>query len=287
MTIRGALDAIKAKASSGNYVIKLSQDESNVSVYDLTGFTTPVSITIDGTNTSGGTHEIGWALTTSTSRGSMTIRSGVTLILKNVTFTGKTTDYSAGPLIFILSGGVFEMQDGAVLTGHLASSGGGVYVQSGGTFNMTGGSITGNKFANFGGGVYVGAGGAMTMTGGSITGNKHRTYDTNDNDVVIYASSSAAGSLTMSGDARIGRVWLYSYSATYLGTITIDDALSGSDTVATIDLDSKTTGRPVLKGDAVASFYDRFVLGNYRMGTTTAGSALTGYSIDTSGKLQK
>jgi hypothetical protein len=153
---------------------------------------------------------------------------------------------------------------------------------------MSGGSITGNTFASFGGGVFVAAGGSMTMTGGSITGNSHRSYATSANDVAVYASSNGAGSLTMSGGARIEKAWLYYYSATYYGYITINEAFSGSDTVATLDLSANTTGRQILKGDAVASSNTRFKLEYYRTAFTNSSVTKfpTNYYIDTSGVLR-
>jgi protocatechuate 3,4-dioxygenase beta subunit len=276
-TLSAALDEVKAANAGGEYLIELGQNQTNASPYDITGFVTPVTITVDGKG-----YSVGWAKNTAT--GHITVQSGVTLILKNVTFTGNMESSNTASLIYVKSGGTFKMETGAKLTGNQASNGGAVYVSSGGTFEMTGGEITGNKSSNLGYGVYISAsGGSMIMSGGSISGNTHKTNTYESNDVAIYATTSAAGSLTMSGDARIGRIWLSYNSATYFGAITIDDGFSGSDKVAIIDVSSTSfKGLQILNGSAVGSSYNRFTLGVSRSSSTVSGTALTG-SINSSG----
>jgi hypothetical protein len=82
--------------------------------------------------------------------------------------------YSGWASLVFINGGVFTMNDGAVLRNNhksgSSSSGGGVSLGSGGTFNMYGGEISGNS-ANQGGGVHVDSSGTFNMYGGEIKNN--------------------------------------------------------------------------------------------------------------------
>ena len=62
-----------------------------------------------------------------------------------------------------------ETVSGGVITGGVASQGGGVYIAEGGKLTMTGGNIVGCTAVDYGGGVYV-TNGPLTMTGGNIVG---------------------------------------------------------------------------------------------------------------------
>jgi hypothetical protein len=269
-----ALNYIKNLGVAGDYTIELGADETaSAAYYNIDGFATPVTITVDGKN-----HNVTFGAYSSTSYGHLTVQSGVTLVTKNVTLTGNTTSSNTIPLVRVRSGGTFKMEAGTTLTGNKASSGGGVYVDSGAVFVMNGGTITGN-IASMGHGVYVV--GSMSMTGGSVTGNAHSSNADGANDVAVYAASTGTGSLTLSGNAQPGRIWLR-YASNQLGTITIDSDFTGS---ATIDLSSNTDfkGKQILKGNAVSSSYTKFTLGVYRANFTSgAGTALAG-SIDSNG----
>jgi hypothetical protein len=288
-TLAAAFDSVKAQAS-GTYLIELGQDETNVADYALTGFNTPVTITVDGKG-----RTVNWASGTSTTAGCLTLsQADVTLVLKNVTFTGPNTTAKTQSLVRIKSGATLQMENGVTLTDNYVASGGGVYIDDGGNFTMTGGSITGNKFSSSGGGVFIGIGGTMTMTGGSVVGNTHKTNgDDGTNDVRVHAGSAGSGTLIMSGNARIGRIHLYDQSRIIFGAITINSSFTGADTVAIIDVTSVGASYykdlQILNGTAVSSVYNRFVLGAARSsfssgtGTDISGS---GYFIDSGGYLR-
>jgi hypothetical protein len=125
----------------------------------------------------------------------LTVGSGVTLYLRNITLTG--IDTNTAPLITVEAGGELVLEDGAVVEKNTnANRGGGILVNNGGSLLMTGGKISGNNansgdggggvynagtftmkageisdnFSFLGGGVYVDAG-TFTMEGGEISGN--------------------------------------------------------------------------------------------------------------------
>jgi hypothetical protein len=279
LSLKQALAQIKA-SGSGEYVIELGKAESGFGPYDMTGFSTPVTITIDGKNL----YDVKLATNSTTSSAGFIVQSGVTFIIKDVILTGSTATSSGGAsIIRVKNGGKFQMEADAMLTGNLGYNGGGVYVESGGNYIMIGGSITGNKTAGYGGGVYIANGGGMTISGGLITGNIF-SKNTNPLDGVYVGGSSS--SLTMSGEARIDRIWLYDNSA----AVTIVGDFSGSDTVATLDLKSTSNGRQVLKAAAgysnLATVVTRFSLGGTRSGNTSVPSPITSYTIGSDGKLK-
>lgn len=226
-----AFGYIKSLEASGDYIIKMTKDETGLSAYDMSGFEPQTSITIDGRED----YSLGWGANSSSSSGDITIQSGVTLTLTGVTLTGNMTTPNLAPLVWIKSGGKLVVGDGAVLTGNQASNGGAVYVSSGGVFEMTGGEITGNKASGYGQGAFVAAGAGMSMSGGSITGNSPKTSGNASNDVSIGSSGTGVGTLTLSGSAQIGSVWLYYSDSSSFSDIAVAGALSGSP-AARIDL---------------------------------------------------
>jgi hypothetical protein len=289
MTLAAAFDLVKAQAS-GSYLIELGQNETNVADYALTGFSTPVTITVDGKGKT-----VNWASGINNAVGCLTLsQAGVTLVLKNVTFTGPNDTSKTQSLVRIGSGATLQMENGVTLTDNYAASGGGVYVLGGGFFTMNGGSITGNKYSTSGGGVHIAAGGTMTMTGGSVTGNNYKDTTRINNDVAVATSSSAGpGTLIMSGNAQIGRIHLGVASSAVPAAITINSGLPSSDPI-TIDVTSLSTSispvdKQILKGTAVSSIYSHFVFGVAKsLGATAAGTDMSsGYFIDSSGYLRK
>jgi hypothetical protein len=132
--------------------------------FTLTTSTSPASVIIDG-----GGRVVD--LTGSTPGSLITVNSGVTLTLKNITFKGlkagdgaDTADNTA-PVIKV-NGGTLVLGAGAVVRDNISSgNGGGVQVASG-TFKVDGGEISGNTAA-YGGGVY----GTVTISEGKISGN--------------------------------------------------------------------------------------------------------------------
>jgi hypothetical protein len=113
---------------------------------------------------------------TLTDTGSLiSLGNNVTLVLKNITLTGRGIEsgdpLNSAALVTVAAGGKLELGIGALVTGNKNSSnGGGVYVASGGTFAMSGGEISGNTVSGSGGGVFVDSGGAFAKQGGTIYG---------------------------------------------------------------------------------------------------------------------
>jgi hypothetical protein len=148
----------------------------------------PAEVTIDG---QGRTVQMDAG---SASGSIITVGSGVTLTLKNITLAGSSGNTS--PLITVETGGTLVLKDGAVITGNKGTTGNSsaVYV-TGGTFEMyDGAEISKNGISTYNGYIVKVDGGAFTMHGGTITGNVTRsTYYTGG------VSVSNAGTFTMSG----------------------------------------------------------------------------------------
>jgi parallel beta-helix repeat protein len=193
----------KAKAENRTYqLIVMPFDFSTESVdlsaadRDITGglsLTTansPANVTLDG----------GGRVIQLSSNGSViTVDSGVTLTLRNITFRGKTGNNA--PLIKVTAGGKLILEDGAVITenDNTVNTGGGVLVD-GGTLVMTGGTISDNTLSSLGsngGGVRLTNKGTFIMSGGTISGN---TAAENGGGVFLYDSSR----FTMSGGTISG-----------------------------------------------------------------------------------
>jgi hypothetical protein len=138
----------------------------------------------------------------------ITVRSGVTLTLRNITFKGlkkadgDTADNNAS-LIKVDSGELI-MEAGDIHTPAIKDNvnsvgGGGVYVDNGGSFTMNAGIIDGNTASSSsGGGVYVYRDGGFTMNGGTISGN---TAFFSGGGVFITGTDSnlSGGNFTMNG----------------------------------------------------------------------------------------
>jgi hypothetical protein len=104
----------------------------------------------------------------------ISVGEGVTLILRDITFTGRG-DNNAALIKVSGEGAKLVLEEGAVIrnNGNGAEyEAGGIVVGFGGTLEMTGGEISGNTGTGTGssGGVY--AVGAFTMSGGRISGNR-------------------------------------------------------------------------------------------------------------------
>jgi hypothetical protein len=130
----------------------------------------PLNLTIDGGNYGDDARRLEIHLKKKFNASLITVGSGATLTLRNITFEG--TDNGA-PLITVADGGTLILGDGAVICGNTNDSeGGGVYVAGGGTLILRGGTISGNTVKNGkGGGVYVDQNGTFIMERGTICGN--------------------------------------------------------------------------------------------------------------------
>jgi hypothetical protein len=139
----------------------------------LTTAESPAKVVIDG----------GWRTITGIENG-ITVGAGVSLTLRNITFTNIPFTVAAGGVLVLdaytvvreswtgitVNGGTLDMNAGALVT---ANHGSGVRVAgSGGVFTMNGGEIVGNTTEGNGGGVRIhGSLGVFTMNGGEICDN--------------------------------------------------------------------------------------------------------------------
>jgi hypothetical protein len=98
----------------------------------------------------------------------ITVGTGVTLTLKNITFVGIASN--DGELITVKTGGTLVFENDVTISGNTYTFGGGGVGVLGGTFTMNGGTISGNTGRSRGGGVTV-LGGTFTMSGGTISNN--------------------------------------------------------------------------------------------------------------------
>jgi hypothetical protein len=171
-----AMIAAAKKAGAGYLSLKLDErtavNTGTSGNPDTSGFVTfstadhPPTVVIDGgSRVVSGTNYNGSFIT---------VESGVTLTLKNITFREGSPYGTYYPFVRVASGGLLILEDGVVISGRTneSSNGGGVYVADGGTLIMKGGTISGNSASTGnGGGVYVESGGTFTMQGGTISGN--------------------------------------------------------------------------------------------------------------------
>jgi hypothetical protein len=149
----------------------------------LTAADSPAIVVIDGGNraitlTSSGTDPV------------ITVGTGVTLTLRNITLTGNTDNNA--PLIKV-NGGRLVLEDGARITGNTSNRDGGGVLVYGGSFEMSGGTIFDNT-SDYGGGVLV-TGGSFKMSGGTISDNT----SVHGGGVYVYGSAS----FEMSGNAVV------------------------------------------------------------------------------------
>jgi uncharacterized repeat protein (TIGR02543 family) len=120
----------------------------------------------------------GEQLTRGTTGNLITVASGGSLTLQDITIDGNNGSYSKGGGSLVTVNGTLTMKSGAFIQNNINSYtfnafGGGVYVN--GTFTMDGGTISGNTSSSTlpvigGGGVYVNSG-TFTMNNGIITDN--------------------------------------------------------------------------------------------------------------------
>jgi hypothetical protein len=220
-----AIDLIRAGAGqTAPLSLNLGQggtEAADLAAGDITGglaldrSTSPAAVVIDGggrvidqTGTNGTLDRYGRV--TVAGHPLITVGSGVTLTLANITFKGlNPTDDGTNntePVIRVDSGGTLIFGDGAVITGNhrtdrlISDCGGGVFVSSGGVFRMNGGEIRDNKVENGGGGVIVGdstgTGGVFEMSGkAAISGNE---AGTDGGGVIVWS-----GTFTMDGESAI------------------------------------------------------------------------------------
>lgn len=179
------------------------------------------------------------------------VQTSVPIILKNIKITGGQTgiyiddevieeeaDITIGQGCLITNNGNDSgvwitngkvTLDGGTITNNAGDNGAGVNV-SGGEFIMKSGSINNNSSGSLGGGVYIGyigsEYGTFTMLGGTISGNNSSVGYSNAVSVEQGATFNIGGSALIDSN---NDVYLSQSSV-----ITIVDALTGNDSVATI-----------------------------------------------------
>jgi len=190
--------------SGGNYVLEVKADES-VPPYQRFEYSgrSNITVTLRGSGEN--------RCVTLISNGNLFIvRTGVTLILDNITLRGRS--FNTAPLIHVRAGGALQMNNGALITGNAStgSNGGGVWVE--GTFVMNGGAFSGNTATLDGGGVVVY--GTFTMSDGIIQSNKTNidsrsgngggvfvrgTFNMNDGSIYANLAGSSGGGVYVNG----------------------------------------------------------------------------------------
>jgi uncharacterized repeat protein (TIGR02543 family) len=185
ITLAAVIAEMAADAAANTpktYTLPIGVDTYNAAL-TLTTANSPAQVTIDGS---------GRAVTGNANR--FTIGSGVTITLKNITFTKIPFTAAAGGKLVLDNGavvtgnagtgvtvtgtsatakGTLEMKTGSSVTGNGDS---GVKLEGTGVFTMSGGTISGNEADNGGGVEMKGTGGTFTMTGGTISGNEAIEY---------------------------------------------------------------------------------------------------------------
>ena len=185
-TWNSAVNKIRNGGNDQTYVIHVTGTASVPAPpnnENLFGSVTGITVTVQG----GGT------LSLSVNGCLLQIGSGQTVIVKNVTFQGRSNNDV--PVVRIRSGGIFHMEGNARVMGNTS---GGVNV-SGGTFVMQGGTITSNSSSS-GAGVDI-SGGSFFMQGGTISNNTARVSSGNAGAGGVYVRS---GTFNMEGGAISG-----------------------------------------------------------------------------------
>jgi hypothetical protein len=178
----------------------------------------------------------------------------------NGTFTMNGGTISGNAAAFQNGGGVenngtFTMTGGTISGNTATYHGGGVNNGGNGTFTMTGGTIsdntvTYNHYNYGGGGVSITGSEAFTMTGGTIGGNRAPT----GSGIYVVAHDYYIGKIILQGGAVISpdnTVYLGHYNETRYAVVSIAGPLSGTGTVARLELPSSLNllGRTVLRRD--------------------------------------
>ncbi|MFP3090522.1 hypothetical protein LQZ21_09375 [Treponema sp. TIM-1] len=224
----------------------------------LTASNSPAYVRIDGRG------RRVWLTGAPTGQGVITVGSGVTLYLRNITLAGIGSNDA--PLINVERGGILVLEHGAVIEGNTNTNGKGGGIYNKGTFIMKGGEISGNKAGN-GSGVYT-TEAIFILEAGKITGNT-----ANDWGGGVYQDQ---GTFTMKGGEISGNeavtlpgggVHIYS------GTFKMEGGeISGNKT---------TTSR----GGGVFQLYGTFIktggiiYGNTTPGRTENNTALNGHAV--------
>jgi len=276
------LEWLKARAkSNGEYILEVNADENISQPQTLLNNRSNVTITLRG---------VGSTRTVSISPGYVlfTVRSGVTLVLDNITLQQSSDSYY-NELVSVYSGGTLVMNSGSSMIGSDSV----VSMESGGTFTMSGGTISGigtRVYVNggtftmsggtiSGGGVSVGDYGTFTMSGGTISGIGTGVYVnggtfTMNNGTISGNSDSGVfvrGTFTMSGGIISGNSTndrgggVYVYDGTFImngGAISGNSASNSGGGVYVADFGTFTKAGGAIYGYSVGDTVNSNVVKN-------------------------
>jgi uncharacterized repeat protein (TIGR02543 family) len=228
-TFAEVVEDMKAHPGPGerSYTLPSGNEDFTTKLILTTDFNSPAEVTINGG---------GRVVTGSTN--SITVGSGVTLTLMNITFKTLPLSVSAGGKLVLDNGsvvrenlhegvmvdsGILEMNTGALVTENgdpsvdvQDSSGTGVCIEGTGAFTMNGGTISGNNNRR-GGGVRLEGPGVFTMNGGKISGNN----GSHGGGVTIW-NDGAIAPFTMNGGEISGNTASFGGGVCLFGSNSVD-----------------------------------------------------------------
>jgi predicted outer membrane repeat protein len=146
----------------------------------------------------------------------ITVKSGVTLTLRNITLAGKADNTTS---LISVNGGHLILETGVVITGNNANTnGGGIAVTDGGILVMNGNAVISNNTARYGGGVY--GGGVYVSDNGSLVMNENAVIR---NNTALYGGGvyveGSGSSFEMAGNSTVisGNTATLSGGGVYVG----------------------------------------------------------------------
>lgn len=311
-----ALDSIASAAS----IIKTADDDTiNWTIFidgilsgpqtlsmDGSSGQLPASITLKGARgPTGGVFQdgidAGWdgtSVPTSEIGSALTIKVGMTvpITMKDLLVKGGYATNGGG---IYLSKGYVTFESGMITTNKATTNGGGVFICYDGfaTFEMKDGSIAGNHAGTSGGGVYIYARGIMgagtfAMSGGTVSGNFAAESGTGYGHGVYVAPPDSKNRVApyfgMSGFALVASdndVYLAMSSLGDEARITVDGALTGEGTVATITGVDDATSVGYKNSTVLAAQGSGSVLKSYKKFAVNPAPDGTVYYVDPDGRL--
>jgi fibronectin type 3 domain-containing protein len=286
--LANAIASINA-AGEGEYAITLASSITTGPITFDENDSKTITVKANGTR----------SLTNSGGAALVTVPGSITLILdQNITLDGNSQSY---PVVNVLSGGTFVMNEGSTVMGARGSGvvsrgtfimnggnissnitntnyarSGGVYI-AGGTFTMSGGAISDNSVMSstaysYGGGVYIESG-TFTMSGGAISRNS--TWSTSSSYSYSYGGGVyiASGTFTMSGGTISGNSGSYSSNSySYGGGVYVEGGIF-TKTGGTIDNTNTAKTGKVAYVKSGSKKRDGAAGPGVNMNSNTAGSA--------------
>jgi hypothetical protein len=228
-------------------------------------------------------------------------RSNVAFTLgNNIALIGLSPNNTEGPksnscgVIEVTNGASFTMLPGSKITGNSSNSSsyGAAVTVNASTFTMKGGEITGNAWAYNSapkaGGVSL-FNSSLIMEGGVISGNT--AYNGIEADVLKNATSN----ITLSGDAHIGTLLMYSNGDDAVTPVTIASGWAGGEIKLDLNLNStaippiinywvnKSVLQPASGYTLEAADINKFTLGLWVSNSTATTQAIDAHEISDAG----